>query len=345
MKRFFTILGVALFLASNGAFAEQQTLIDFSTLIGDPATGEHAQTTIDYSRQAGSSYSAEDKTKMKVSLAIRNWEVQLASSSQTVENQSNSMVSAAPVKADASKYAGQTVMGVRIHFPTYGINSFAVIKPPFTIPAYATLDNPTDQNAKAGSQFDGFGILKNVGVLKSIQINVLGRNNPNSLSLLLENDLGEEQEIFMGYLNFDGWKALTWVNPNYQTEVRNRDIKVLPLYPRSTPFIKLKGIVIHRDGAQDGGDIVTYIKDIKVIFDEAVLPGGTEVDDEAIWGILKQQEESSRNAELMKLGNLQVLRKLEQQKMATEAGFDQTAAAAAPAATTPAATTPAATKP
>ena len=137
----------------------------------------------------------------------------------------------------------------------------------------------------------------------------------------------------MGHLNFDGWKALTWVNPNYQSEVRNRDIRVLALYPRSQPFIKLKGIIIHRDAAQEGGDIVTYIKDIKVIFDQAVLPGGTEVDDEAIWGILKQREESARNFELAKLGKLQVLRALEIQKMAKESGFDQAAAAAAPAAT------------
>ena len=338
MKRFYTILGVALFLGNAGAFAEQATLIDFSKLVGEGDAGLHAQTTIDYSRQAGSSYSAEDKTKMKVSLAIQSWEIQLSSSSQTVENQSQSMVSAAPVKADASKYAGQTVMGVRVHFPTYGINSFAVVKPPFAIPAYQTLDGAKD--AKPGSQFDGFGVLKNVGVLKSIQINVLGRNFSNSLSLLLENQFGEEQEIFMGYLNFDGWKALNWVNPNYQTEVRNRDIRVLALYPRSAPFIKLKGIVIHRDAAQDGGDIVTYFKDINVIYDQAVIPGGSEVDDEAIWGILKQKEENQRNTELAKLGNLQVLRTLENQKMAKESGFDQSAAAAAPATTAPAVTKP-----
>lgn len=332
MKRFFTILGVALFLANNGAFAEQATLIDFSKLIGEGDSGLHAPTVIDYSRQAGSSYSAEDKAKMKVSLAIPSWEIQLSSSSQTTENQTLSIISAAPVKQDAAKYAGETVMGVRIHFPTFGINSYGIIKPPFTIPAYATLDG--DQKAVPGNQFNGFGVLKNVGVVKSIQINVLGRNYSNSLSLLLENELGDTQEIFMGYLNFDGWKSLQWNNPNYQTEVRNRDIKVLPLYPRSAPFIKLKGILIHRDGAQDGGDIVTYIKDIKVIYDQAVLDRNSDVDDEAIWGILKQREESARNFELSKLGNLQVLRALEVKKMAKETAFD--AAPAATAAATPA---------
>lgn len=329
MKRFLTILGVALFLANSGAFAEQATLIDFSKLIGDGESGLHAPTAIDYSRQAGSAYSAEDKAKMKVSLAIPSWEIQLASSSQSVENQSNSYIRPSLVKQDAAKFAGETVLGVRVHFPSYGINSYAVIKPPFTIPAYATLEG--DQNAKVGAQFDGFGVLKNVGVVKSIQVNVLGRNYSNSLSLLLENELGQEQEIFMGYLNFDGWKALQWNNPNYQTEVRNRDIKVLPLYPRSAPFIKIKGIVIHRDAAQDGGDVVSYFKDIKVIYDQAVIDRNSDVDDEAIWGILKQREESQRNFELSKLGNLQVLRALEIRKMAKEATFDEAAPAAAAA--------------
>jgi len=329
MKRFFAILGAALFLANSGAFAEQATLIDFSKLIGEGDTGLHAPTVIDYSRQAGSAYSAEDKTKMKISLAIPSWEVLLASSAQTTENTSQSYISAAPVKADAAKFAGETVLGVRIHFPTFGINSYAVIRPPFTIPAYATLGDGKDQNAKVGAQFDGFGVVKNVGVIKSIQVNILGRNYSNSLSLILENESGEEQEILMGYLNFDGWKSLQWNNPNYQTEVRNRDVKVLPLYPRSAPFIKLKGIKIHRDAAQDGGDIVSYIHDIKIIYDQAVLDRNSDVDDEAVWGILKQREEAYRNFELSKLGNLQVLRALELKKMAKETSFDAPAAAAA----------------
>lgn len=329
MKRFFTILGVALFLANSGAFAEQATLIDFAKLVGSGDTGLHAATAIDYSRQAGSAYSAEDKVKMKISLAIPSWEISLASSARSVENQTLSYITAAPVKADAAKYAGETVMGVRIHFPTYGVNSFAVIRPPFTIPAYATMEG--DQNAKAGAQFDGYGVIKNVGVVKSLQINVLGRNFPNGLSLLLEDELGQEQEIFMGYLNFDGWKSLTWNNPDYQQSVRNRELKVNALYPRSAPFLKLKGIVVRRDAAQDGGDVVSYIKDIKVIYDLAVVDRNADVDDEAIWGILKQREESQRNFELARLGNLQVLRSLEEKKKASESGFDSAAPAAAAA--------------
>lgn len=330
MKRFFTILGVAL-LSNSGAFATENTLIDFAKLIADGDSKKHAATVIDYSKQAGTSYTAADKALMKTSLSIEEWEVELASSARTVENQTLSQIKAAKVKGQAAKYADETVMGVRIHFPEYGIHSWAMIKPPFEIPAYSTLmkDDGTPADEKAiGRQFDGFGLLKNVGVIKAIQVNVLGRNYPNGLSIVLENEQGVEQQIFMGYLNFDGWKSLQWSNPNYQSQVRNRELFVNPLYPKSQPFTKLKGIIVHRDGSKEGGDFVSYIKDIKMIYDLAIIERNEDVDDEGVWGILKKREEEKRNFELSKLGSVQVLRALETRKMATEAGFDQPATSA-----------------
>ncbi|OHD12794.1 MAG: flagellar protein [Spirochaetes bacterium GWB1_48_6] len=329
MKRFNMILGMTLALATAG-FAEQGTLIDFSLLVPDQ-DNLHAATAVDFSKQAGTSYTAEEKAAMKVSLSIDSWEVELASSAKTVGNTTNSMVRASEVKGDASKFAGSKVMGVRVHFPEYAVNSYAFIKPPFEIPAYATQEGNTE--AKPGSQFDGFGVIKNVGVIKSIQLNALGRNFPNGVSVVLEDQNGVEQQVFIGYMNFDGWKALQWNNPNYQSDVRNRELYHSPLYPKSSPMVKLKGLIIHRDSSQEGGDFISYFKDIKVIYDLAVIEKNVDVDDEGIWGILQKREEESRNYELARLGNLQVLRKLEVLKMATDKdAFD--AEAAAPAATT-----------
>jgi hypothetical protein len=347
MKRFFTIVAVGLFLANSGVFAEKQALIDFTKLAGtadanDPTLVLDKQTTINYGFEAGASFSKDEKAKMKTSLAITSWDIVLASSAQTVTNQSLTQIKVAKVAADSAfAKAGDVVLGARIHFPDFAINSYAVIKPPFTIPAYATLldDNGNNaQDAKQGDQFVNNGVIKNVGVIKSIQINVLGRQFPNTLSLLLEDQNGEEQEIQMGSLKFDGWNSLVWNNPDYQSEVRNRELKVLPLYPRSVPFIKLKGILIHRDGANEGGDFVTYIKDINVIFDQARVPAQTDVEDEALWGIITEREKTARQAEIKNLGAEQVLRNLEKKKLATETGFDAGttgpgAAAAAPAAT------------
>lgn len=343
MKRLTTLFAVTLLMASGNIYAQETddfnglaTLIDFSQLTGDTEIAgrdnlpedlrqEHGATLIDYSRQAGTSFTAADKAVMKTSLRIRNWEVRLTSSARTTQNVVQSQIREADVKEDASRFGGDTVMGVRIHFPLYGVDSSAMITPPFDIPAYSTLETEGEEaagaEAKPGDQFVGFGVLKNVGVIRDIQVNYLGRNYPNGLSIVLENEMAQEQTIFLGTMQTDGWNTLQWRNPSYQTEVRNRELRVLPLYPRSAPYVRLKGLIVHRDAAQDGGDFISYFKDIKVIYDRAVLNLREDIDDEGTWGILQAREEARRNFELSRLGQLQVLRALEMRKMATVEDF------------------------
>ena len=75
------------------------------------------------------------------------------------------------------------------------------------------------------------------------------------------------------------------------------------------------GFVIYKDASQEGGDFITYIKDVKVTYDKAVLDLQRDIDDEDIWGILRERQEARRAAELKRLGNMQVLKYLEKQKM------------------------------
>lgn len=318
MKRFYLILVSMFLLLSGMAFAEESVLIDFAELVA-AEDGEHTGTLMDYSVVAGSSFTDEEKAAMKVSLAIENWEIELASSSSFVENNTYSMVREAPVKETSKEHAGSTVMGVRIHFPTQPFNSWALVKPPFEIPAYATAEaEEGGEEPEVGEKYTNMGVVKNVGVLKSLKISVLGRNYPYYLSVVVENADNEQTTIPVSYLDFDGWRELTWENPNYITEVRNRELKQRPLYPKTAPLVKLIGVLIKRDAATEGGDFVTYIKDIKVTYDKAVLDLESDVDDEGIWGINAEKEMARRNAELSRLGNLQVLRYLEEQKMHKE---------------------------
>jgi hypothetical protein len=317
MKRFLVLVAAGVWLTAS-VYANRDILIDFSQLaVAEVEAGEfeeHTPTIVDFSRQAGTSFSQEERDLMRISLGIPNWEVQLTSSARSVQNQSASLVRQAPVSQDATRYAGESVLGVRVHFPEFSVNSWAMVRPPFEIPAYST--NAEDPEALPGRQFDGFGVLKNVGVVKEIKINALGRNYPNGLSIVLEDESGREHRIFMGYLNFDGWRSMVWRNPAYQEEVRNRELTVRPLYPRSEPFIKFVGLIIHRDASQEGGDVITYFKDVEIIYDQAIIEQREEIDDESVWNILVQREEERRNAELSRLGHLQVLRTLERAKMA-----------------------------
>jgi len=336
MKRLSFILVVTLLLVGSVLFAEESVLIDFTKLTADTTLGknktptENGATLVDFGNVAGATFTDEERAAMKTSLALGNWDVVLASSSRSVKNQSDTMTRESPISAKAKPFNGEEiankkVLGVRIHFPVESFNSWAIIKPSFDIPSYA--DKTTLQGDKLvvdakeaglGAKFNTYGVVKNVGVLKTLSITVYGANFPNGLGVVLMDQDGNEQVMFMDYLQFDGWRTLTWSNPNYISEVRNRELRKYPLYPKSTPHVKLVGIVVYRDAAQEGGDFVTYIKDIKITYDKAIIETERDINDEVVWNILQQRYEARRLAELKRLGNLQVLRFFEKQKMHVE---------------------------
>ncbi len=329
MRRFFILVVSLLVLVSFTAVAEQAVLIDFSQLIADwPADNptNNEATIFDFSATAGTGFTEEERMMMRTSLAIENWEVRLAPSSRYVRLQAESFTRQAFVRENANRFAGEAVLGVRANFPTGRFNSWALVSPPFEIPAYedatviegdGTITTPQDEEGR-GRKFDGFGVVKNVGTLRSLSMNVHGLNFPHGISVILRDENFRDQEIFLGYLNFDGWRTLEWRNPNYITDVRNRALRGAPLYPNLSPMVKLIGIRIYRDSEMTGGDFITYIKDINITFDRAVLELERDIDDEAVWGILQQREAARRRAELQRVGNMQILRFLEQQRMFVE---------------------------
>jgi hypothetical protein len=339
MKRIF-ILFVITMLAVP-LFADEAILIDFSTLTADihvkldendtdTKPNQNRQTLMDFSHSAGGSFTTEQKRVMKTSLAIENWEILLASSARNVTNISLSYTKEAPSK----KYG--TVMGVRVHFPVEPHNSWAHVKPPFEIPAFepvvpisddGTIGEPDGNGITSRSRFEGqadgpaYGVIKNVGVIKSVAVNVYGLNFPHGLTAVIIDNQENHKNMFMGYLRFDGWGELIWNNPAYIQEVRNRDIRLYSLYPASTPFIKFGGFILQRDAAYEGGDFIVYFKDVKVIYDKAVLDTGRDIDDEALWEIIRVRETARKTWEMARFGQTQVLRYLEVQKQAKEDEF------------------------
>jgi hypothetical protein len=340
MKRVIAILFAAIMVAGV-VVADEEILIDFDQLsadftITDPKVGDHQEnqrTLVDFGSVAGSSFTDDEKALMKTSLAIKNWEILLSSSSRTVINREFSLAKQARVREEAPEthFPGKYVLGVRVHFPVEMYHAWALIKPPFEIPAYQDKttvggDGQLTVNAEdkgKGDMFTNFGVVRNVGVLKSLDMNVHGLNFPHKISVILKNANNEEQEVLLGHLQFDGWRKLHWDNPNYIQEVRNRDLRLYPLYPKTAPMVKLLGIRIYRDGLHEGDDFIGYVKDISITFDKARITTERDIDDEEVWGILQQREEARRLAELRRLGNIQVLRYLETQKMHHEDQNDQ----------------------
>lgn len=360
MRRPFFQIAVALMvLSASVAFADEAVLIDFSQLgtdfidhpVKEGVLTQNRATMMDFSVVADPSYTDEQKKQMAVSLAIPNWDVVLASSSRTIQNESLSYIRETKVAEDAPKYPGATVFGVRVRFPLEPVNSWARLQPPFDIPAFepkADIDvqegkvvitpKEDDQgsdpvNARM-SRFEGsydpetkitaaMGVVKNVGTLKSVSVNVKGLNFPHGLSVILKDSEGNERTMFMGYLNFDGWRELRWDNPQYVYEVRNRELRINPLYPKAFPFVKFAGFIIHRDASTIGGDFIAYFKDVKILYDRAILEPVRDIDDESVWGIISHKEEQRKRMEGERFGADQVMRYIDRQKQETKEDFTE----------------------
>lgn len=295
MKRFFSLVSVLLFIASF-AYAETSVLIDFNELIDDDG-GQNSATVLDFGAEAPANVSQEERAEMKSSLFIGNWRVTYNASARTILRERLTRIT--PV---TSNELGKTVMGIRLVFPDWPNNANAMITPPFSIPVNA----PGDGGAPG--QFDGKGVVKNVGTIKSISMNVRGLEFPHTLNLVIEDQKGEVREIPMGRLDYPGWKTLTWTNPNYVYDVRNLSLVRLPMYPFTVPVVRLIGFKFYRNGGSVGGDFITYISDITVTFDKAMDDTApVDIDDEAVWGILTAREQTRFRLEMERFGERQLL--------------------------------------
>jgi len=320
---------------------------------------QHMPTCIDYSSIAGSNFTEEETNKMRVSLSAYNWNVVLNSSAATVSNMKFSKAiewhSKFPKNKNMQSFLvrdvtddnylfpgvtfnsnydvtypesreGFTVLGARIKFPESPFNNWALIVPPFEIPAYEDIDTNYKgeklseqevlfEKGKGRKFINGKGVIRNVGAIKSISMTVYGCQFKNSVALIYKDQDNVETEILMPQsLDFDGWRELNWTNPNYIDNVQSRSLFVVPLYPKEDPYIKLMGFRIYRQGDKVGGDFVFYMKDVKVIYDIANDKKEYPIDHEEAWGILYTRTQEAKKREYDKIGRDQILRHLERQK-------------------------------
>ena len=182
-------------------------------------------------------------------MKIDKWVVELNSSARSVKSKIYSQTKKVTTKGLVGG-APRTVLGARIHFPTWPFAAWARISPPFEFPTYGEDGQFANKNN---------GLVENTGDIYQLSVEVNGRNYNNAFIVRMKNQNEEVEEYFMGYLFFEGWRRLIWKNPHYVTNVDLREIMRLPLYPRSVPYKKLDSFVVYRHGDQWGGDFVIYV--------------------------------------------------------------------------------------
>ncbi|MHC6202339.1 flagellar filament outer layer protein FlaA [Breznakiellaceae bacterium SP9] len=104
------------------------------------------------------------------------------------------------------------------------------------------------------------------GITKTISLWVVGRNYNHELKVLIEDFFGRSYELYVGRLNFQGWKKLTVAIPPQAEDGKNGIVQRNYHYNNQLG-IKLTGLRIDIDPLEAYGSYYVYFDDIRAVTD------------------------------------------------------------------------------
>ena len=131
------------------------------------------------------------------------------------------------------------VLGTRIDFIRRGYNSFTI---------YPIRPIPIE------------------GITKTVSMWVAGRNFNHEITLLLQDFFGRKYELYMGKLNFQGWKKLTVAIPPQAEDGKNGIVQRNYHY-NNQMGIRITGFRINCDPLEAYGSYYVYIDDLRAVTD------------------------------------------------------------------------------
>ena len=179
--------------------------------------------------------------------SIENWNVEFNGGANTTLAKSNS-----EVIDNEGRIAMKAFVG--------NVNSAAI----YIVPPYkASFNQPNI----------GVGLLENVGALKSLSISIKSYGYCNSVKLYLNHN-GKTRIVEFKKDDFVGEETFTYDFPDYIQDVKDRELKVTPIYPNSSSNLYLEKIEVHYNAPRpeyvSGYDFIE-IGNISVIYDKAYL--------------------------------------------------------------------------
>ncbi|MDD7416807.1 MAG: flagellar filament outer layer protein FlaA [Treponemataceae bacterium] len=152
------------------------------------------------------------------------------------------------------EYEDSKVLGVKTEFFKRGINSFYIMSArPLAIE----------------------------GVTKTVSVWVAGRNQGHSLTLLVQDYYGHNFELYMGTLDFSGWKQMKVAVPPSPDGVHG--IVQQDSYLGDRPGLKIVGFRIDCDPMLARGAYYVYFDDLRAITDVYSLMNRDEDDMDDNW--------------------------------------------------------------
>jgi hypothetical protein len=104
------------------------------------------------------------------------------------------------------------------------------------------------------------------GITKTISIWVVGRNYNHVLNILIQDFFGNKYELYMGKLNFQGWKRLTVAVPPQAEDGRHGIVQRNYNY-NNQMGIKIIGFRVDCDPMEAFGSYYVYFDDLRAVTD------------------------------------------------------------------------------
>ncbi|MDR2070710.1 MAG: flagellar filament outer layer protein FlaA [Treponema sp.] len=104
------------------------------------------------------------------------------------------------------------------------------------------------------------------GITKTISVWVAGRNFNHTLSILIQDYFGRPYELYMGKLNFQGWKRLTVAIPPQAEDGKNGVVQRNYHY-NNLMGIRVTGFRINCDPTEAEGTYYIYFDDLRAVTD------------------------------------------------------------------------------
>jgi hypothetical protein len=104
------------------------------------------------------------------------------------------------------------------------------------------------------------------GIAKTVSVWAVGRNYNHELYLLIQDFFGRQYELYMGKLNFQGWKRLTVAIPPQAEDGRNGIVQRNYHYNNNLG-IKIIGLMVKCDPMEAFGSYYVYLDDLRAVTD------------------------------------------------------------------------------
>ncbi|MBN2441576.1 MAG: hypothetical protein JXJ04_09515 [Spirochaetales bacterium] len=121
------------------------------------------------------------------------------------------------------------------------------------------------------NKIDGYGLIRNIGALKSITIIARSNEDDEKISIILADEEEQDTLFFIEGFRENQWRSLVYNNPDYIRDVRNLNSREFSPGVSILPHLLFKGLVIYKPEKNKDQKVILLVQSIALNYDKAYL--------------------------------------------------------------------------